>query len=312
MRYTLLLLFSLCAYGLQAQEKAGEITSENLEILDTYEDTISLLSYAVINDSMPQHRFGATQKLIPTLVNALKVPNSFNYPFNRVQSISIQYPQDSTFRIFTWQLYVDVDDYRYYGAIQMNTGELQLFPLIDRSFEVLAPEQENLTHEQWYGALYYNIKSFESPDGPKYLLFGFDGYSFFDRRKLVDVLYFEEGKPKFGAPVFVKPTESGSIETRSRLVLEYSAEASIKLNFDELLGGIIFDHLILFGGGAPGAEPQYLPDGSYEGYKLEEGMWVHIPKIFNQVSDEPPRPEPILDSEGSREKLDIFGRKRDN
>ncbi|MCB0706589.1 MAG: hypothetical protein KDC34_14845 [Saprospiraceae bacterium] len=308
LRYILFCLACLISMPVFSQEPAGEITPENLEILGEYEDTIALLSFAIINDSFPENRFGATQKLIPTLVAALKTPNSFNYDFGRTQSISIQYPQDSTFRVFSWQLYVDVDDYRYYGAIQMNTGQLKLFPLIDRSFELLEPEQQVLGPDQWYGALYYNLKEFKTQEGPMYLLFGYDGLSFFNRRKIVDVLSFVDGKPQFGSPVFLEFTSEGGMKLRNRLVLEYSAEASIKLNYDELLGGIVFDHLIAYGGGVPGTAPQYLPDGSYEGYKLDNGIWMHVPKIFDQISEEAPRPEPIFDDKGRDKQKDIFGR----
>ena len=290
---------------LPARSQSYGLTAEDLERIDQLEDTIALLSYAVINDSLPEHRFGATKKLIPTLVEALKIPNSFHYPFPRVQSISIQYPADSSFRIFTWQLYVDVDEYRYYGAIQLNSPELQLFPLIDRSASIADVETDLLKPENWYGALYYKIHQFEGPQGRQYLLFGFDGYSFFNRRKLVEVLHFEEGQPFFGSDVFIEDDPERGTIVHQRLVKEYSAEASIKLNYDPLLDAIIFDHLILLGGSEEQG-PTYVPDGSYEGYRLDGGYWRHVPKMFDTVVDEAPRPEPILDDKSK----DIFGRKK--
>ena len=45
----------------------------------------------------------------------------------------------------------------------------------------------------------------EAADEPYYLLFGFDGNTGIQRRKLVDVLTFRAGKPAFGAkPGFKK------------------------------------------------------------------------------------------------------------
>ena len=282
-----------------AQEE--EIFSkEELEQLQELEDTIALLSFAVVNDSLPEHRFGATKQLIKSLVNALKIPKSFQYPFPKVKAISIQYPADSTFRIFTWQLYVDQNEYRYYGAIQMASDSLQLFPLIDRSFTIEDTEFDLLDPENWYGALYYNVHQFEAKDGPGYLLFGYDGFSFFDKRKLVDVLHFQTGKPQFGAPVFVETDTLGNVlMVRNRIVKEYNAEASMRLNYDPVLEHIVFDHLIPFGG-------HNVPDGSYEGYKYEKGVWIYVPKMFDQVLEEPPRPEPVLDDKSKN----IFGEKR--
>lgn len=297
----LLLGFSVFA------QPAGKITKENLVKLKEYEDTMALCAFLVINDSLPEERFATCKKLITSLVQALKVENSFNYKFDRLKSVSIMYPPDSTFRVFSWQLYVDVDDYRYYGAIQMNSGKLQLFPLIDRSAEVTSEEYDLLTPEKWYGAVYYNLKQFDTAEGNKYLLFGYDGFSFFHKRKVVDVLSFKNGKPEFGAPVFVQRDSLGNeIAVRNRLLSEYSAEASFKLNYDENWGLIIFDHLIMMGGNS-GQGPGMVPDGTYEGYKLENGKWVWVEKFWNEVMDEAPRPEPVLDARGGQ---DVFGKEK--
>lgn len=282
-----------------AQEKTGVFSEEGQAFLKEMEDTLALLAYAVINDSLPEHRFGACREMIPKLVRALKVENSFRYPFERLKSVSIQYPQDSSFRIFTWQLYVDKDDYRYYGALQMNTPELKLFPLIDRSFQVTGEEHAELSPEEWYGSVYYNLLDVDGPNGKYYLLFGFDGYSFFRKRKLIDVLSFQDGKPLFGAPVFVH--EGG--QRKHRVVREYSAEVSTRCNYDELLELVIFDHLIERDGPYGEGSVRY-PDGSYEAYRLEGGLWWHVDKVFDQVSEEAPRPAPVLDN---RQK-DIFGK----
>lgn len=298
----LVLLFALAitaAAPLTAQNNA-KIDEAGLAFLQEMEDTLALLAYAVVNDSLAEHRFGACREMIPRLVKALKVENSFGYPFESLKSVSIQYPRDSSFRIFSWQLYVDENDYRYYGAIQMNTPELKLYPLIDRSFTVENPESAVLGPDNWYGAVYYNLLDFETPDGDKaYLLFGFDGNSFFRKRKLIDVLRFNEDGPAFGAPVFV---HEGN-QRKHRVLREYSAEVSTRCNYDELLEMVIFDHLIQMNGPYGEGLNNY-PDGSYEAYRLQGGLWTHIDKVFNQVSDEAPRPAPILDNRTK----DIFGK----
>jgi hypothetical protein len=297
------IIFALAISGLFGQSE-GKLTAESREKIHKVEDTLGVLSYAVINDSLPEDRFGACRNLIPALVRALKEAHSFEYGFDRLKNISIQYPQDSSFRIFTWQLYVDKDDYRYYGAIQMNSPELRLYPLIDRSFQLDNIEYAQLPPDKWYGAVYYNLKQVNHPDGPRYLLFGYDGFEFFRKRKVLDVLTFNrEGKPVFGAPIFDYPETSGSLQRKSRLVLEYSAAATIRLNYDEALDMIIFDHLIPAGGNYDGG-PVNLPDGSYEGYRIENNELVYVSKVWDQIQEEAPRPMPILDK---RNKKDLFG-----
>ena len=300
----LILLLAGSCVMLPAQNKS-KLNAEALQQLDEKEDTLALLAYAFVNDSLPEHRFGTCRVFIPKLVEALKTKNSFQYPFDRVKTVSIQYAPDSTFRIFTWQLYVDTSDYRYYGAIQMNTPDLKLFPLVDRSFNLKSDlEQALLTPEEWYGALYYNIKEVKGPQGKYYLLFGYDGFSFFHKRKLIDVLTFQQdGKPRFGAPVFVHEKKGRPTMTKNRVMLEYSSEVSVKLNYDEAMEMIVFDHLITMGG-VYGQGNSNFPDGSYEAYELKGGLWKHKEMLPVTPMDEAPRPSPVLDTR----KKDILGK----
>ncbi len=303
--FSIIFSFLLFKVSAQSDEKIQDLPQNAFDTIKTYEDTLALLSYLIVNDSIEENRFLAVKKFIPTLVKALKQENTFDYPFERLRSISIQYPADSTFRIFTWQLYIDENDYRYYGAIQMNSPTLELFPLRDRSHEVNNVHEDILTPEKWYGAVYYNLIDFETDEGNKYLLFGYDGLSFHTKRKLIDVLSFKEGKPVFGSPVFVSLDPEHPHEPKNRIVLTFSAAASVKLNYDGHLEMIIFDHLIRGMSEVPGQGPSNLPDGSYEGYQLNNGKWEYVHKVFNHVYETAPRDEPVLD--GSKKK-DVFGK----
>ncbi len=300
------MVFLLCLAWLPRKSfaQSGSPPGEGEEKIRQIEDSLAVLSRIIFTDTSSENRFAATRQFIPQMVRALQVENSFSYRFDRLPHISIQYPIDSTFRIFSWQLYVDDDTYRYYGALQMNRPDLQLFPFADRSSELSGLEDAELSPERWYGAVYYRLQQVDGPGGTYYLLFGFDGYEFFRNRKVLDVLHFDEaGQPVFGLPVLVHEGTDGAPDTtRSRLVLEYSAEASVRLNYDPALEMIIFDHLVTMPG-QHGEGPVGLPDGSYEGYKLVDGRWVYVEKIWDEVSDEVPRPFPILD----KRQGDLFG-----
>jgi hypothetical protein len=290
----------------QTQKKQSvRPTAAGLEKMKTAEDTLALLAYAVINDSIELERFAACKVLITSLVRTLKVENSFKYPFDRLKSISILAPPDSSFRIFTWQLYVNDSTYRYYGAIQRNQTALQLYPLIDRSFEMeVPPLYEQLNPDNWYGALYYNIRQFDTREGRKYLLMGYDAFEFFEKRKIIEVLSFDkEGVPVFGAPVFHRENPPPG-PPENRMFFEYSAEAVVKVNWDEQYKMILFDHLIQFP--SPFARGMTaVPDGSYDGLQFQKGQWYFQDKVFKDSQEEVPFPEPILDSRKSR---DISGK----
>lgn len=285
-----LLVFSLLipVFG-QAQNKTKLSPSAQKE-LKLYEDTLGVLSFLVINDSLPESRFAATRKMILTLKKALKVTNSYQYKFTRLKPISIQYAPDSTFRIFTWQLFVDDNTYHYYGVIQMNSPELKMYPLVDRSAKIEDVQQAINGPDNWYGVIYYNILKLKDPTGPKYLLFGLDTYSFFKRRKIIDVLTFKDDQVVFGAPVFPKTINNeGPV---NRLMLEYSAETSVKMNWDEAMGMIVYDHLIPYNGTAKSG-PVNVPDGTYEGFKIEQGKLAYVDKLETQILDEAPTPTPL-------------------
>ena len=82
--------------------------------------------------------------------------------------------------------------------------------------------------------------------------------------------------------------------------MEYKKNAGARLTYDEDLSMIIFEHLE-----SETSEPTkkwtYIPDGDYEGFKWKNGKWVHVNKVFNQVTPEGkvPVPNPIKDADGN-------------
>ena len=301
--FLLLVLALLGATWLPAQVEETPSAATPPSPIAPLEDSLETLSQVFMMDSLQGNRIAACDRFVPLLVKALEEPNSFDYPFDSLRSISIQYPPDSSFRIFTWQLYVDTEDYRYFGAIQMNTPELKLYPLKDGSAQVEDPEFEILDPETWYGAVYYNLLPFETPEGTQYLLFGFDGYQFFDKRKIVEVLRFRDGAPVFGAPVFATIEEGRGPITQNRLIREYSAAAAIRCNFDPEHNLILLDHMAtvqrLDGNGL-----SLIPDGTYEGYRYKDGLWVYEEKLFHVILESAPRPKPVFNQ---KKKKDLFG-----
>ncbi len=303
----LLCFFALCITTLFGQ---SIIAQEDNFSFPKAEEEIAILANKVVNDSLLEDRLTAYEQFEKSLLATLQQPASFDYPFEAVQSVSIQQAPDSTFRIFTWQLFVDNDTYKYGGLIQKNDEEGTLYPLVDDSdnIESYDLEYETLGPEEWYGALYYNIFAFDSVE-TKYLLFGYDGFKFFHKRKVAEILSFdEEGAPVFGAPLFSKEIEGYPPSSKNRLYLEYDASIAVRLNYDEKLNIIIHDHLIQMRGQYKGQGMVNVPDGSYEGYYFEDGVWKYKEKIFDLVSEEPPR-EADKDTP-AKEKLDIFGKRR--
>lgn len=239
---------------------------------------MSSLMHMVRTNQSLEARQGASADLEKLLQETLERKGSYDYPFTDLEGISVLQPEDKAFRVFTWQLYVDKEHYQYHGFIQTKEGKV--FPLTDGSDEMRTVEFMTLRHTDWYGALYYNLKEFKHEGKKAYLLFGFDAFSFYNRRKVLDVLYFDgNGKPRFGKTVLQMKDGRGQVRKVKRFLMEYSASVNVTLNYSEEQDMIIYDHLI-YGSPIAQAGPSSVPDGSYCGLKLDRsGLWTYVDKV---------------------------------
>ncbi|MBX2902752.1 MAG: hypothetical protein KF872_04275 [Chitinophagales bacterium] len=308
-------LISLCilllALASQAQQKPVSNTSKlpqrptlskhDLKQIKAIEDTLKSLSYITLNDSTDEGRKKACYTMIPTLVRALKITNSFYYPFDSVVSISKVYPPDSTFRILTWQMQQRTS-FRYYGVMQMRSGEMKIFPLVDNSDTMQHQTQQILGKNNWYGCLYYNILLHIVNKKKYYTLFGYERGDFLTKRKILEVLTFNEKKePVFGAPLFLKHEGDSAkpmrTDTFNRYFIEYKWKANPTMNYDKKLDLIVFDHLVPPRDIARDTYFTYVQDGTYEGFKWVNNHWVWLEKVFTfsiDENDNPPIPSPLF------------------
>jgi hypothetical protein len=284
-----------------AQKSAGNIRPTDFDRLTVLEDSLAFLAKIVVQDTLSENRLAAQEKLLPMLRAALAIPNSFNFAFSKVENIAIQKPSDGSFRILTWQLFEDEDHYRYFGFVQLNRSKPTVYELVDNSKKLEKPERLSLSPQEWYGALYYNITAFKTKEGMKYLLFGYNANDRYERIKVCDVLILSNrasvergGILTFGAPVFeVADIQGRRPQKFHRLILNYSAEASLRLNYDTETGLIVHDHLQEMGTQNPNYPLTYVPDGTYEAFELKKaGYWAHIDKLPTHAMDEAPRPVP--------------------
>ena len=226
--------------------------------------------------------------------------NSFQFPFDDLASLVKVYAPDNSFRIFTWQLKEPLGTHRYYGAIQLNSKELKMLPLFDYSDTMNVHPQEILSHDNWYGAIYYKCLQHEVEGKPYYTLLGYDEADFVSNRKILEILSFNEKEELvFGAPLISITDSLGITQIKNRMFLEYNQKASVKLNFDEVMNQMIFDHLVAPSKAEEGAWFTYIPDGTYEGLEWVNNTWTWIEKMFHysiDKPDSPPMPNPILDN----------------
>jgi len=260
----------------EAQHSDGNKNQQNLLNL---QDSLLVLSYKMINDSIEPERYNANYKFIKTLVSSLKTPYSFNFPFDSLKTISIQSSPDKRFRIFSWHVMNNDGSYRYYGTIQMNNpdGKLQLFPLVDYTPAIKISADTVTTPDKWYGAQYYRIISvLNNVQTPYYVLLGWKGNTIRSTKKVIEILYFKDGKAYFGMPVFDGDKEQ---PFKKRVIFEYDRRATMVLNYDSSLSTVVFDHLAPPDPKLKGRFELYGPDFSYDGYRLVNGRWKFVPDL---------------------------------
>ena len=290
-----LLLSVLAISGLQAQ-KAGNIAPENLPKLRQFEDSLITIFTTIRTAPVEKNRVDANNQLIPVLVQALKIPNAYNYPFDSLKNnISILKAPDNSFKIFTWMLVKQNLTYQYFGVIQKNNSQIELLPIYDKSAQESSPEIKIFTNESWYGALYYGIHQYTHNDSTFYLLFGWDGFNKRSDKKLVDVMYFDaEGKTVFGAPVFEKlelEKDHVNNEICNRFILEFKEGSLVALRYDADQDLIIYDFLTPEDEESErvtGSDFALVPDGTYQGMKLTDGVWKAVPKVFHVSLEKAP------------------------
>lgn len=250
--------------------------SGNAKLLSMYQDSLNHLGKKLVNDDTEMERMNANTDFIKTLVQALRVPHSFNFHFDSVKTIKILNAPDNRYRILTWYVAYDDGSYRFYGTIQMNTGEeLKMFPLTDYSPFMKNAEDTITDNTKWLGAQYYKIIPVYTGQNPYYILLGWKGNTVKTTKKVIEVLSFNrEGKPVLGMPVF-----DGNGKTRKRIVFEYARQVSMLLKYQEDQHLIVFDNLAPPDKKQTGKFDLYGPDLSYNGYRFKNGKWVYVDNL---------------------------------
>ena len=134
MRFFIFIVLFLISQQLFAQAPTKEILLPNhLLKLQQMEDSLRSLADTMIFADDEGIRNEACYTFIKKMVKALKTPQSYLYNFDSLKTVSIIHSPDNKFRILTWGILRHTGGYRYYGAIQMHSTKLEMFPLFDYS-----------------------------------------------------------------------------------------------------------------------------------------------------------------------------------
>lgn len=172
--------------------------------------------------------------------------------------------------------------------------------LQDIEFERLNPTKK------WIEGLYYFVKPFYQ-NGRKdtsYLLFSYCQIDTHTKQKVIDVLFFQDGKPILGNESFVFPKEGTRDFVQNRLVFNYSSDVVMSLSYNEENKRIVLDHLMQVKGRMPGQRSAMVPDGTYEAFLFDGNNWKYKDILYDTLKPA------VNDQKRTKERRDLFGREQ--
>ncbi|MEI8204456.1 MAG: hypothetical protein WCH34_15650 [Bacteroidota bacterium] len=282
----ILLLMNQMVYSQPAKEFA------------VYEDSLKIILGKLYNSKADFERYNYNNQFNELLLKVLKEDNSFDYPFDSLNTIAHLTSPDKNFRIFNWDIALDNGTFLYDGYIQKYNStkkKWDIFHLIDKSSEITGPESATLSPDNWFGALYYKIVEVKTESRTYYTLLGWDGNNRTSRKKIIEVLYFKtNGVPVFGYNLFRKFGQKNT-----RVIFEFSSNVSMSLKYewqqmDKLISKprekkqykkvksqfIVFDRLVPMDPSLVGMFQYYVPETNiFDGFMLENDRWVFVKDI---------------------------------
>ncbi|MDZ4667637.1 MAG: hypothetical protein SGJ00_07115 [bacterium] len=269
-------LFLLTSSLVQGQK----LDSLSLDSLRDYEIRLGGLSYNMVRSFDEEMRITSGKNFIRQMGRALKITNSYYYPFDSLKNLMILHSPDDLFRIFTWNVATNDEKFRYFGVIQMNPEKLKklnkkqelyanFYPLIDRSDSIDNFLFTTVDANHWFGATYYKIIKTTFNKRDYYTLLGWDGAEATTNRKVGEVLYFVNGEPKFGSPIFDLKRKNKFY----RMVFEFNNQATMALRYDEKRKFLIFENIVPDKPSNATSFEHYFPDGTFDYLIWKNGIW---------------------------------------
>lgn len=182
--------------------------------------------------------------------------------------------QDSTLKILSWNLVLDNNKGKYFSYIikrQQQGMKNFVYPLEASYSDKPVLTDTTYTGSQWYGALYYSVKTLTEKGKDFWIVLGLDYGDPLITRKIIDVISFnDDGSVVFGKKWFASPRGM-----KYRDVFEYAATGMMTLRFNSSTS-IVFDHLVPIETESGDKRVFYGSDYSFDSYIYSNGVWKYI------------------------------------
>jgi len=206
--------------------------------LRTSLDSLRLYSQEVTLPGADFKKYEANEKFKVLLEKTFHEKDSFTYPFDSVKTLSSQTSPDNKFKIITWGIARENGTYEYFGYLLFPDNKHypnKFLILTDNTEKIKSPETQITDNANWYGAIYYRIVMTRYQGKKYYTLLGWKGNNLITTKKVLEVLSFRSsGTPVFGAPLFRKYKDK-----TTRVIFEYSSQATMLLRYEKQMVHVI-------------------------------------------------------------------------
>ncbi len=246
------------------------------------EDSLRTLSGRIVEPMDDAGRTANHQAFKDYFLQVLQEDRSFDYPFDSLQTISVLYAPDRSFRLITWYVPFVDQQFTFFGLIQRGQGGVlnqPLYLLEDRTADYPDGSLGEGDPENWYGSFYYELIHYRWGGDDYYTLLGWKANNPYTRKRVIEPLHMHRGDPVFGREMFDK-----SFGGVCRLVFEYAARASMSLIYEQRREVffdnrkqpmIIFDRLEPLEERYQGQYAYYVPEVNIlDGLYFDQGRWL--------------------------------------
>lgn len=259
MKYFAYILFLLLPVFAKGQDPYSETETILL-------DLFSRLSTA----SNDEERLGVNDTIRSVVGDYAETDSVFSHSFTSLRYLGQITSPDSLLKIISWNIILSGYSGKYFTYIirkgeggEKNKVITLEAPYSDRSVQT----DRTYTGSDWYGALYYAVKSYLAGSERYWVVLGLDYGNPEVTKKIIDVISFNDNDSiVFGKKLFESP--EGTI---FRKVFEYAATGMMTLRFNTDTS-IVFDHLVPIASGS-GNRVYYGPDYSFDAYVFDNGTW---------------------------------------
>ena len=242
----------------------------SIKVLNEYEDTLSSIAHTMMFNKNEKIREEANNGFTTELLEILQYPNSYNYPFDSLKTISILQPEDKKFKLFNWILRKDDGRIEYYGYIVLPSKDNKKNKIIKlNNVSNNINENQIFKNDNWYGALYYKIICPKKKKNKYYTILGWDGNYEEKTQKIIDVIEINDKEAIFGKDIFIK-NENKTF----RVLIDYNKNTSVSVNYDNDKKRIVFDNLVPLKESYKEYNAYFVPDGSFNCFQYKNGKWI--------------------------------------